>query len=121
MHLLLLPVVFSVAGACCYGLVGAACAFAAAFRDDVRHFSNYQETTKILIVIPMLLASFPVGFLATNLLAWIIPPARRFFNREAQGRPKGDFASSMRGLLTFAKYWMPPLIAIGCGVAFFGK
>jgi hypothetical protein len=120
-HLLLLPVAFGIMGACSYALVALACALAALSREEVHGFSGYGETAKGLIVVPLLLASVPVGFLASNLIVWSIPPLRRFFDREARGRPDGSFSASMRGLLVFAKYWMPPLLAIGFGAAFFGR
>jgi hypothetical protein len=120
-HLLLLPVAFGIMGACCYALVVLACALAALSSKEVQGFSSYGEPAKSLIVVPLLLASVPVGFLATNLLVWSIPPLRSFFDREAGGRPDGSFSASMRGLLKFAKYWMPPLLAIGFGAALFGR
>jgi hypothetical protein len=116
-----LPVVFGVAGACCFGLVVAACAFAALFREAVHGFASYAEHTKTFILMPLLVASLPVGFLASNLLVWSIPLARRYFARESRGKPGEDFPSSMRGCLRFSKYLMPPLLAIGLGAALFGK
>jgi hypothetical protein len=120
-HLVLFPVTLAVAGVCCYALVVSACALATAFRKEVHGFGGYGEPTKTLIVIPLLLASIPVGLIAANLLVWSIPPARRFFDQESQSRPAGDFASSMRGLLRFSKYWISVLVAIGLGAALFGK
>lgn len=114
-HLLLLPFVFGIAGATCYALVQIAC-----YPSD-GGFSGYREPIKTLIVIPFLLASFPVGLVATNLIAWSISPVRRFFESEAEGRPNGSFAASMRRLLTLSKYWIPPFLAIGFGAAFFGR
>ena len=120
-HLLLLPVAFGIMGVCCYGLVVLACALAALSSKGVHGFAVYGETAKSLIVVPMLLASVPVGFLASNLLVWSIRPLRGFFDREAHGRPDGSFSASMHRLLVFAKYWVPPLLAIGFGAAFFGR
>jgi hypothetical protein len=120
-HLLLLPFAFGIMGACCYALVLLACALAVLSSKEVQGFSSYGETAKSLIVVPLLLASLPVGFLATNLLVWSIPPLRSSFDREAHGRAHGSFSASMRGLLKFAKYWMPPLLAIGFGAALFGR
>lgn len=120
-HLLLLPVAFGVAGACCYLLVFGAVHFAAFFRESVRGFSSYTEPTKTLIVLPMMLASFPLGFISANLLAWSIPPVRRYFDREAKGRPSGNFKSSMSSLLQFVKYVTTTLIIIGLGAALWGR
>lgn len=120
-HLILLPFAFGIMGACCYALVVLACGLAALSSNEVHGFSSYSEPAKSLIVTSLLLASLPVGFLTTNLLVWSIPPLRSYFEREARGRPDGSFSASMRGLLKFAKYWMPPLLVIGFGAAFFGR
>lgn len=119
-HLLLLPLAFGFAGACCYLLVFAAVRLAAELRHDVGGFAGYTEPTKTLIVLPMLLASLPLGFLATNSVAWLIPPVRRYFEREAKGRPNGNFRSSMKGLLLFAKYVSTTLVIVGFGAALLG-
>jgi hypothetical protein len=120
-HLLLLPLAFGVAGVCCYFLVHAAVHFAAIFRDGTANFSSYTEPTKTLIVLPMILASFPLGLLAANLAAWHIPAARRYFEREARGRPSGDFRSSMQGLLLFTKWVSTPLAVLALAAAIFGE
>jgi len=120
-HLLLLPVALGVAGVCCYLLVFASVHFATLFREGVRGFSSYTEPTKTLIVLPMLLAAFPLGLISANMLAWSIPPVRRYFDREARGRPSGDFKSSMNGLLLFAKYVTTTLIIVGFGAALWGR
>lgn len=120
-HLLLLPIAFGITGACCYALVALACALAALTRKEIHGFSSYREPAKTWIVIPLLLASLPVGFLGTNLLVWSIPPLRSFFDREACGRSAGSFRDSMNGLLKFARYWMPPLLAIGFCAALFAR
>lgn len=114
-HLLLLPFVFGISGATCYALVQIAC------YPSVGGFAGYREPIKTLIVIPFLLASLPVGLIGTNLLAWSIPPIRRFFDEEAKGRRNGSFAASIRGLFAFSKYWIPPFLAIGIGAALFGR
>ena len=106
-HLLMLPFFFGIAGAACYGLVSLAC-----LMND-GGFSAYSESAKYLIVIPCMFASIPIGLLNTNLLVWSIPPIRRFFDREAQGRPGGNFGDSMRELIVFAKYWSGIFIVLG--------
>ncbi len=120
-HLLLLPVAFGIMGACGYALVVLACALASLSSKEVHGLSGYGETAKILIVLPLLLASLPVCFLVTNLVIWSIPLLRRFFIREAHRRRNGRFSESIRDLLVFSKYWMPPLLAIGFGAALFGR
>ena len=120
-HLFLLPVAFGIMGASCYGLVTVACAIAALLREDVHGFSSYGESAKSFIVLPLMLASIPIGFLVSNVLVWSILPLRRFFDREALSRPDGSFSASRRGLLTFSRYWIPPFLAIGFGAAFFGR
>lgn len=114
-HLLMLPFVFGIAGAVCYALVSLAC------QMNDGGFSAYSESAKTLIVIPFLFASLPIGLLGANLLAWSIPPIRRFFDREVQGRPNASFRDSMRGLLIFAKYWSGFFVVLGFGAAFLSR
>jgi hypothetical protein len=110
LHLLFLPLILLGGAAFCYSSVQIVCAVAGLFRPGIASFANLSEPAKTLIVIPLLFASIPVGLLLTNLVIWIIPPARRFFNREAAERPGEDFASSNRDLLKIAKYSIPPLL-----------
>lgn len=119
-HLFLLPVTFGIAGVVCSLLVFAAVRLAGELHHDARSFCTDTELTKTLIVLPMMFASFPLGLLGSNLVAWLIPPARRYFDREAKGRPRGDFGTAMRDLLRLAKFVSTALAAVGFGAAFFG-
>lgn len=119
-HLLLLPIAFGVAGGCTYALVGSICHLASITRGSVSGFSSYSEGTKVVILIPLLIASIPLGYLGANLIACLIPPARAYFEREVRNRSGGDFAESMRGLLKFVAITLPPLLAISAGAALSG-
>jgi hypothetical protein len=121
LHLLFLPVAFLGGAAFCYASVQFVCAAAGLLRPGIAPFASHGETAKTLIVIPLLFASIPVGLLLTNLVIWIIPPARRFFDHEASGRPGGDFASANRALLRLAMYSVPPLFCFALCVAIFAK
>ena len=119
LHLLFLPVAFLGGAAFCYLSVQLVCTVAALFRPGIPSFASHAEPAKTLIVIPLLFASIPVGLLLTNLFIWTIPPARRFFMREASGRPGGDFASANRALLKLIIYSAPPLFGLALCVALF--
>jgi hypothetical protein len=114
-HLLMMPFVFGIAGVACYSLVYLTC------QSKDGGFSAYSDPSKTLIVIPFLLASIPIGLMGANLLAWSIPPIRRFFDGDAQGRPNGSFGDSMRGLLLFAMFWSGLFLIFGVGAAYFGR
>ena len=90
LHLLFLPVAIIGGAGFCYSSVQIVCAAARFLRPGIVSFADYAEPAKTLIVIPLLVASIPIGLLLTNLVIWIIPPARRFFIQEASGRPGED-------------------------------
>ena len=121
LHLLFLPIAFIGGAAFCYSSVQLVCIAAGLLRSGSPSFSGHAEPAKTLIVVPLLFASIPVGLLLTNLVIWIIPPARRFFIQEASGRPGEDFASSNRALLKLAMYSIPPLLCFALCVAIFAK
>ena len=121
LHLLFLPVAFLGGAAFCYVSVQVVCAAAGLFRPGVASLASHAEPAQTLIVIPLLFASIPVGLLLTNLVIWMIPPARRFFIHEASGRPKGDFTSANRALLKLALFSIPPLFCFAFCVAIFAK
>lgn len=120
LQLLLLPVVLVGAGACCYASVRLVCAVAGLLRPASIPFLSRTELTKTLIVIPLLVASFPLGLLLANLTVWLLPPVRRFFVREAAGRPRGDFATANRDVLKLAATVFVPLFLIALCAAMFG-
>lgn len=121
MHLLLLPVAFGVMGGCSYMLVRATVSMAVAARPEIHSFSSYGELSKTLIVLPMLFASIPLGFIAADFVAWGIPPLRRHFERDAKKVANGDFKHAIAGLLALAKYGSFPLIVLSAGVSLFGR
>ena len=121
LHLLFLPIGFIGGAAFCYASVQLVCAAAGQFKPGITSFASHAEPAKTLIVLPLLFASIPVGLLLTNLVIWVIPPARRGFDREASGRRGGDFASSSRALLKLAIYSIPPLFCFALCVAIFAK
>ena len=119
-HLLLLPLAIGITGGCTYGLLRSVCHLASTFRDSVSGFSSYSEGSKVVILLPLLVGSIPLGLLGANLIACLIPPMRAYFEHEARNRPGGDFSGSMRGLLKFVAFTLPPLLVISAGAAFFG-
>jgi len=120
-HLLFLPVTFLSGAAFCYLSVQLVCAVARLLRPSATSFENHSEPAKTLIVIPILFASIAVGLLATNWIIWAIPPARRFFIREAAQRRGKSFASTNRELLKLAMYSIPPLFCFALCVALFAR
>jgi hypothetical protein len=121
LHLLFLPIAFFAGAAFYYASVQLICAAAGVFHPRLESFASYGETAKTLIVIPLFFASIPVGLLLANLAIWLIPPARRFSVREANGRPGGGFRSANRGLLKLAMFSGPPLFGLAFCVAVLAK
>lgn len=93
LHLTLLPVLFA----------ASFCNFMFAqwlvCKISGKRFSDRPEMSKVLIGMPLLLASIPVGLFETNWLIWIIPPLRKIFVGE--GRERGeDFQSANEELMS---------------------
>lgn len=76
------------------------------------HISIYSEHTSIrefwrgaldlprlLMLIPTLLATLPVAMFVTNVLVYLIPPARRAMEEEDRDVPGVDYRSSQNALL----------------------
>jgi hypothetical protein len=56
----------------------------------------------ILQIIPTAIASIGFGFLCVNWLAHLIPPLRRFFDRDAERHNQPGYQRSQRGLMRFS-------------------
>jgi len=59
----------------------------------------------------LLFASIPIGFLATNLMIWAVPPLREFFVRESRKREGRSFKAATLGLLKVVGIGVPLLFA----------
>ena len=69
----------------------------------------------LLMVFAPMPGAIAVGFALANCLAWLIPPARRVFDREALGYPGTGFAAATAALLKVAAWTLLP----GMGLALF--
>jgi hypothetical protein len=66
----------------------------------------------MLMVWPLFPGALGAGFCVGNILAWFVGPARRTFEKEAQGHPGTDFKSGMKGLIRFTIWALPIGLAI---------
>lgn len=74
--------------------------------------------SSFLLVVPLFFAAIPIGMLLTNLVAWLIPPARRAFAREAEGVEGASFRQTMGELGKVALVLVPIcLLLSGIGAA----
>jgi hypothetical protein len=64
--------------------------------------SKGNDIELIWIVIPVFLTAIPWGLMLGNIFAWIIPPARRVLDKEAEGHKGCSFKKSMSGLFKMA-------------------
>jgi hypothetical protein len=55
----------------------------------------------IFVTIPLFFPSIAWGMIIANTIMWMIPAARRTFEREAAGHKDCSFSESMSGLLKF--------------------
>ena len=68
--------------------------------------------SSFLLLIPLFFAAIPVGLILTNMIAWLIPPARRTFAREAEGVVGASFADATSELAKIALIIVPICLAI---------
>jgi len=59
-----------------------------------------------------------LGFMLGNLMAWLIPPARRTLDAEAEGYPGTSFRDSMRGLARICLWTLPIGLSVALIAAF---
>ena len=80
--------------------------------------SKPQDFLAVVCFGGAIIAAIPFGALACNSLLWCIPPARRVFEKEAEGVAGASFAEATRDMFLFARYVSLPayLIALAAGV-----
>jgi hypothetical protein len=66
----------------------------------------------IFQVIPIMLGSIGVGFLAVNWIAHSIPPVRRFFDRDARQHGERRYRATQRSMLKFSAITLGICLAI---------
>jgi hypothetical protein len=71
----------------------------------------------LLFVIP-LVGAIPLGLFFTNGVAWCIPPARRAFDKGAQGVWHASFREAQLDILLLARYLVSASVVLGLIGAF---
>lgn len=66
--------------------------------DFARFWRGGQEGPRLMILIPLLIATIVPAMMLTNFLVARIPPARRAMEKEDRGHRGVDYASSQRAL-----------------------
>ena len=79
-------------------------------------FWSYTRIGSIFMFIPLFFPSIPLGLMFANFIAWCIAPARKAFNREAQG----DKHVSFRNTTKYLFYCSMVLMWITFPVSFVG-
>jgi hypothetical protein len=67
-----------------------------------------------LIFLVPAFSSVPLGFMTSNVLMWLVPPARRASEKKAEGVKWASFREAQRALLRIAFVLVP--IALICGL-----
>ena len=73
-------------------------------------FSSFVPS--FLMVFAPMPGAIALGFALANCVAWLIPPARRVFEREAVGYPDTRFAEATTLLLKVTAWTLPPGLAV---------
>ncbi|HPA19830.1 MAG TPA: hypothetical protein PLU30_18920 [Verrucomicrobiae bacterium] len=63
--------------------------------------------SSFLLLMPLFFASLPLGLMLANCVAWCVGPARRAFDREAQGVKWASLHEAMSGLWAIARMVVP--------------
>jgi hypothetical protein len=76
---------------------------------EFRYFGDRLSTFATIVpTFLMVFAIFPgaigLGFVTANIIMWLIPPARRAFEAEAQGHPGTSFKDAMKSLGKFTAW-----------------
>ena len=83
-----------------------------------KNISLASFASSFLLLIPLFFASIPIGMILANAIAWLIPAARRTFDREAEGVAGASFAEAVSALLKAALVLVPVcLLLSGIGAA----
>jgi hypothetical protein len=124
-NLILVPLSFGSIIAVNVVLFGLVWAFHVHFYPSHRLHDFWQSHISLKSFIPsfsMVFALTPgsiaTGLALTNIVARLIPPARRTFDAEAVGYPGTDFRSATRGLWSIARWALPIGIAIALASAY---
>ncbi len=72
-----------------------------------KNISARSFVSSFLLVVPLFFASVPIAMILANLIAWLIAPARRSFDREAEGAVGASFAEAISGLWKVALIIVP--------------
>lgn len=121
-NLLLIP--FAIAGVALswYALVEPLLSFRSRFFPIDAFLMNGTRLGNIGLYVASFFPSMCVGILVANFAVWIIPPARRALNEEAQGNAGTDFKSSnlaVAKLLVLTSILMLPIAALGATSYFY--
>ncbi len=67
-----------------------------------REIAKGHDLQMIFVIIPLFFPSIAWGMIFANTIMWVLPAARRTFEREAHGHKGCSFSEAMSGLLRFA-------------------
>lgn len=67
-----------------------------------REISTGHDLQMIFVTISLFFPSLAWGMIIGNTIMWLVPPAQRTFEREAQGHKDCSFKEVMSGLLKYA-------------------
>lgn len=118
--LIFLPIGFALIGGLWYVFTNTALAL-----HDLIHpgnpivFVDGEPPITFAVGLMMMMPAFaavPLGFMASNVLQWLIPPARRAGEKKAKGVKGASFREAQRGLFKLAQLLVP----LGLGAALLG-
>lgn len=97
-NLILIPLVILCAGGVYYFFWRGVSSIQSSMIPANTIFWSYTRVGSILMYVPLLFPSLPLGMMFANFIAWCIAPARKAFDREAQGVKYAPFKSATKFL-----------------------
>jgi heme A synthase len=124
-NILLVPLCFGGFLGCWYVLFRLVWKFHTAIYPE-HHFAEFWRPgismanfiLSFLMMFSITPAAVALGFMLGNILIWLIPPARRVLDAEAEGYPGTSFVESMRGLFKISLWTIPIGFAVALTAAY---
>lgn len=79
-----------------------------------KNISLSSFISSFLLLVPLFFASLSIGMIIANGIAWLIPPARRTFAREAEGVVGASFPDAISELWKAALIIVPVCLILSC-------
>ena len=85
------------------------------FLTKIKEAYGFPETI-YWVIIPLFITSIPIFLLLDNLIIYVIPPIRKYFNKVQKDYNLPNFADANRGLVKGFLYFSPLFLVVFLGL-----